>query len=637
MKRRIRFLPVLLGLSFLFNSTMLYASEKVEIAAENKAFLKKVSKYSFKFFKEEVNYENGLVKDKASNFHKDNTKISSVAATGFALTAYPIGAERGWMDKEKAKELVKTTLLYFRDEMEHKEGFFYHFVNIDTGAREWKSEISSIDTALFIAGALFCGEYYGGEIKEIAEDIYKRVNWPWMLAGGTTLSMGWKPESGFIHYRWNQYAENLILYLLAIGSPTYPLDPSVWDLINRPVSTYEGFTSLVSPQLFRHQYSHIWVDFRNKHDKYVDYYLSSVNATLANREFCKNNAGKYEGFGENVWGLTACESPGGYDAYGSPPGKFHCDGTVAPTAPGGSMPFAPKECSDALLYMYKKYKDKVWGKYGFIDSFNIGYNWFCENVIAIDQGAIMLMIENYNSDAVWKHFMKNQYILSAMDAVGFVEGTKEMEIGEVPAVNASYGDFEVPLSEQSFDGANSLNADNHLEYGDFPESADDFLAHYFVRFTDDKLIFRVKVYDNEVIGGEPKETIYKKDLVELYFAPDSKILEWGSRGHFQLGFAPLAEGNKPAKYAWFQNTDIKEIEYQSIIVSDGYVMEMAIPFYILNIKIEKTDSINFSIAVHDADVKDSSVDTKCNLYFMPFYKKDAQQGFELAEISLQKQ
>lgn len=618
------------------SSGFVYAAGNKKVSPENKAFLEKVSKYSFKFFKEEVNKKNGLVKDKANNFHEDNSIISSVAAVGFALTAYPIGAENGWMDKEEAKDLVKTTLLYFRDEIEHKEGFFYHFVNIETGKREWKSEISSIDTALFIAGALFCGEYYGGEIKEIAEDIYKRVNWPWMMAEGTTLSMGWKPESGFINYRWNKYAENLILYLLAIGSPTHPLDPGVWDLINRPVSTYEGFTSLVSPQLFRHQYSHIWIDFRNKHDKYADYFLSSVNATLANREFCKNNAEKFEGFGENVWGLTACESPGGYDAYGSPPGKFHCDGTIAPTAAGGSVAFTPYESSEALKYMYKTYKDRIWGKYGFVDSFNVSYNWFCENVIAIDQGAIMLMIENYSNEAVWKHFMKNEYILKAMDAVGFTEGTMELQEGAVPTVVAVKGEFDVALKDQDFSAANNLDSDIHLEYGDFPENKKDFDAYYLIRYTDDKIIFRVKVLDNDIIGGEPKETIYKKDLVELYFAPDSDILKWGSRGHFQLGFAPKDVDGKPAKYAWFQNTEIKEIEFESIVTDDGYIMEMAIPFYILNVKLEKTDNISFSMAVHDADEKDASPDTKCNLYFMPSYVKDAQQGFELAKIELKK-
>jgi hypothetical protein len=307
----------------------------------DKEFLELLQRKAFAFFWKEANPENGLLKDKANNFKKDDFKVASIACVGFALTSYPIAIEKGWITKEEGLMRTIKTLSFFRDKIENIHGFFYHFVGMDNGKRAWNCELSSIDTALFLAGALFAGEYFKGKVKELADDIYKRVDWDWMLDKGDVLAMGWNPEKGFLPDRWNKYGEEMILYLLAIGSPTHPIPAEIWDKIVRPIWSYAGFTSLVSPPLFTHQYSHIWVDFKNKHDRYADYFKSSVNATLANRQFCIDNKYNSKTFNENSWGLTACESPAGYRAYGSPPGYANYDGTVAITAPGGSIVFTP--------------------------------------------------------------------------------------------------------------------------------------------------------------------------------------------------------------------------------------------------------------------------------------------------------
>ncbi len=598
----------------------------------DKQFLELIQRKAFGYFWMEANSDTGLIKDKANNFKDDNFKIASVAAVGFALSSYPIAVEKGWISKEEALERVLNTLFYFRDKLDNVHGFFYHFVGMDNGKRVWNCELSSIDTALFLAGALGAGEYFGSKVRELAEELYERVEWDWMMAEGDTLSMGWMPETGFLPDRWNRYGEQLLMYLFAIGSPTHPISPDVWDGIRRSVWDYEGFTCLASPPMFTHQYSHIWVDFRDKHDNYVDYFQSSVNATLANREFCVNNSSNSMTFNKNSWGLTACESPAGYHAYGAPPGYAYYDGTVAFTAVGGSIPFAPKETIGALRWMYNNYKDYVWGKYGFSDSLNRDKDWYSDTVIGIDQGPMLLMIENYLTGSVWDYFMSNKYIEKAMDKVGFKSGTKKLKPDKKPLIDAKYrrvfkaGDYDY-----------DLKANETIEHGAVTRYPDDLASSFSLSWDEEALYVWVEVTDNEVVAEDIPDKIYKQDSVEIYITPENNNLYWGNKKQFQFGFAPSAGRKKPLHYAWFQDKIFEGIGLKSKIIESGYTFEITIPFEILGIKPEPGLKIGFSIAVNDFDKNDNTPKCKYNLFFMPHYDEGCKDGFELAELKLVEQ
>lgn len=435
MKKNFKSIALFLLISALFSNCVFAARTDYYSELEKKKssemttdqFLDLVEYKAFLYFWNEANPQNGLVKDRAKNFQQDlNKSGASVAAVGFGLSAVCVAQKRGWITYKEARDRVLNTLLYFRDKIYNNHGFFYHFVDMNTGERAGINELSSIDTTLFLAGALFAGEYFGGDIKKIANEIYERVDWQWMMAGGSTLNMGWYPESGFLDAWWNNYCEDLILYLLAIGSPTHPIPASIWDNVSRKAERYAGYTSIECGPLFTHQYSHVWVDFRGIHDAYADYFENSVYATLANRAYCVDEfSKKFRTYSENVWGLTAGDGPDGYKAYGGSPRWFEKpDGTVLPTAPAGSIVFTPELSIAALKYMYDNYKDRIWGKYGFSDSFNLDRNWVASDALGIDEGPIVLMIENYRSGMVWKYFMRNKCIKDAMKAVGFIPNRK---------------------------------------------------------------------------------------------------------------------------------------------------------------------------------------------------------------------
>ena len=291
-----------------------------------------------------------------------------------------------------------------------ERGFYYHFLSMNNGKRVWGCELSSVDTTIFMCGALHAGEYFKGtDVEEIANELYERIDWRWMLNGRDILCMGWNPEDGFLSYYWDIYNESPFIYALAIGSPTHPIDSSSWDAFKRPVGRYGSYSFIYcfTGSLFINQYSHAWIDFRNIKDRYANYWDNSVKATMANRQYCIDNANKHKGYGEDCWGLTACLGPNGYQGYGGGvPGKTIDDGTIAPCAAAGSIPFAPKECIGALRYMYVNYGTRVYGPCGFYDGFNIDENWFSKETLGIDQGITLLMIENYRSQGVWKYFMR---------------------------------------------------------------------------------------------------------------------------------------------------------------------------------------------------------------------------------------
>ena len=322
---------------------------------DDSAFLTEWQKRCFAYFWEQADPATGLVADRApadgsrrydrATHDPDapDAPVASIAAVGFGLTAICIADERGWIDGDAAYERVATTLRFLLNEAEHVEGFFYHFMEMHDGRRAWASELSSIDTALLMAGVLTARQYYPDtEVASLAIQLYDRVNWPWMMNDGLTLSMGWSPEDGFIEYRWDHFSEHLVMQVLGLGSTTHPLPPAAWHNWQRgPIFEYEGGRFMSYPPLFVHQFSHAWVDFRDKRDDYADYWANSVFATKAHRAMFTRLAERFPLYGETLWGVTSSDSAMGYTAWGGPSPSPHIDGTVVPCAAAGSIPFAP--------------------------------------------------------------------------------------------------------------------------------------------------------------------------------------------------------------------------------------------------------------------------------------------------------
>ncbi|MCS7048504.1 MAG: hypothetical protein NZ483_04325 [Verrucomicrobiae bacterium] len=382
------------------------------VPTEDAAFLEEVERRCFRFFWEQANPTTGLIADRARADGSEPGTVCSIASIGFGLTGICIADARGWIPRAEAYRRVLTTLRHLWEKQEHVRGFYYHFLDMKTGARVWNCELSSIDTALLMAGVLTARQYYRGtEVERLATRLYERVDWDWMRNGGDTLTMGWTPENGFLEARWDGYSEHPMLYLMALGSPTHPVPLDTWMKWKRePVITYAGMTYLQCPPLFTHQYSQAWVDFRDKRDAFADYWHNSVLATHAHRQFCYDI-----GYAPNLWGITASDSRTGYRAWGGPPKTPDVDGTVVPCAPGGSIPFAPSECLAALREMQKY----TWTQYGYADAFHPGTGWVNPDVIGLDVGITLLMAENYRSGFVWHYFMRNPEIQRAMTLAGF--------------------------------------------------------------------------------------------------------------------------------------------------------------------------------------------------------------------------
>jgi hypothetical protein len=400
------------------------------ISSSDQLFLEDLSRRSFRYFQEQSDPITGLVLDRArtdGSIHDENHRnTASIAATGFGLTALCIAAERGWVSKKEAGDRVRNTLRFFADRAHQEHGWFWHWMNWRTGERVWRSEISSIDTTLLLGGVLTSRQYFHSdkEIVRLATKIYERIDFVWMLNGDAhLLSHGWHPETGFIKNRWDDYSEEAMLYLLAIGSPTHPIPAESWYAWRRDWISYSGFRYLSAPApLFIHQYSHAWVDFRGRREQLspnVNYFENSIAATRAHRQFCLDLTNEFPGYTENVWGISASDSAKGYVAWGGPPRQAAIDGSVVPYAAAGSLMFTPDISLPALREMRQKFGDKIYGRYGFADAFNPNTNpnggWINPDVIGIDIGITLLSAENLRSQFVWRYFMRNREITRAMD------------------------------------------------------------------------------------------------------------------------------------------------------------------------------------------------------------------------------
>ncbi len=403
------------------------------VAAQKSSFVDDLQQRSFRYFWEQADPQTGLVPDRAridgSSLPESHAGVASIAATGFGLTSLCIAADRNWIDRSQALERARNTLRFFDARAFQQRGWFYHWMDSKTGERRWNSEVSSIDTALLVAGVLTVRQCFRDdrEIVNLAGQIYRRVDFRWMLNGDPLLlSHGWKPETGFLKARWDTYSEDTILYLLAIASPTHPIPASSWYALWRDRYRYEGhsyFTTIGVP-LFMHQYAHAWIDYRNRRENKgdrIDYFQNSVAATLAHRAFCVNLSYDFPSFSPDVWGITASDSAKGYLAWGGPPRDPDIDGTIVPSAAGGSLMFTPELATRALQTMREKYGEKIYGKYGFVDAFNPKTGWIDTDVIGINAGISLLSAENMRSGNVWRWFMQNREIPLALEKVGLLK------------------------------------------------------------------------------------------------------------------------------------------------------------------------------------------------------------------------
>jgi hypothetical protein len=398
-----------------------FARDSWRPGKEDEAFLDDLVRQGCLYFWEQGHPITGQILDRARNDlsgARDSRRKASIAATGFGLTALCIADHRRYLPHAQIVERVRATLDWYLNLLPEVHGFFSHFTDVETGARRSGSEISSIDTSLLLCGILTARAYFkDAQIRQLATQIYERVDWPWMLNGGKTFSMGWQPESGFLAARWSRYCELMMIYLLAIGSPTHPVAPESWNSFTRPVVHYTGFDYISGlGTLFTHQYSQAWYDFRNKSDAYADYFANSITATRAHKAFCLSYPKWYS---EQYWGVTASDYAGGYAVWGGPPAVGPLDGTVVPCAAAGSLPFLPGECLAVLRAMRTKWGKRAWGRYGFVDAFHPAANWYDADVLGIDQGISVLMAENLRSGLVWKTFMHNKENVLAMQRAGF--------------------------------------------------------------------------------------------------------------------------------------------------------------------------------------------------------------------------
>jgi hypothetical protein len=435
-------------------------------------FYEDIERRTFRFFWETASRANGLVPDRWPT-----PSFSSIAAVGFALTAYPVGVERGWCSRAEARDLTLTTLRFFHDAPQGPQpagvsghrGFFYHFLDMATGHRFRRVELSSVDTTILLMGVLFAGRYYDGqhpaerEIRSLAEAIYARADWNFFRADGrAAISMGWHPETGLIERNWDGYNEGMFVHLLALGAPVHPVPADSWAQWTAPYPRFwrgAGPTRhLAFAPLFGHQYSHIWIDFRGIRDAPMraaglDYFENSRRATYANRAYCAANPMRWDGYSDRIWGLTACDGPGGFTLpFKGEQRTFHGyaargplgqpderdDGTIAPTAALGSLPFAPEivvPCAEAML---RQHGARIYGQYGFRDSFNPSFRytepkvdtgtvdpvhgWVARDYLGIDQGPILLQAANHRNEFVWRVMREVPALRLGLGRAGFTGG-----------------------------------------------------------------------------------------------------------------------------------------------------------------------------------------------------------------------
>ncbi|MFZ2956476.1 MAG: glucoamylase family protein [Candidatus Ozemobacteraceae bacterium] len=533
-------------------------------SSSDQLLLDLIQKRAFTYFVEASNPENGLVLDRADNHRPASLDYcpSTIAGTGFGLAALCVGAERGWMSRSEVRTRIWRTLRFFLTGMPNVHGFFYHFIDARTGQRVWNCEVSSVDTGLFLAGVVAAAGYFRDDkdIVRLANRLLDRVDWRWMTAGGPFLRMGWTPENGFIEADWSHYSESLFMYLLAMGSDRHGINATGWRKMRRTIGEYGGQVFIGFPALFTHQFSHIWVDFRNRADEFADYFENSRRATLANRQFCLDLRRAYTTFDEDRWGLTACIGPDGYSAYGAPPGLAIVDGTVAPAAAGCSIMFTPELSIRALRHLYERFGERLFGRFGFTDAYNFDRNFIATDVYAINQGPLLLAIENFRTGKVWDWFMDNPRIQKGLRKADLIEGRRPPDIDPASIVKTHpYLPYERPeyrstpisgilvprlmhADAPAWKGMPAIILDaGFLQQGYGPDPS--FRTTVQAAHTRDLLLVRFQTHDPDRANPFPDEQMFRGDMTDLYLDGRNDGMKWRGDDDLQIVMAPRRDGS----------------------------------------------------------------------------------------------
>jgi hypothetical protein len=604
---------------------------KVEVAGllemDDEDLLNMLERKTFDYLWLEANPANGLIRDRTMK-----GSPCSIAAVGFGLSAIPVAVERGWIGRDEGYARALVTLKTFAGGgVEGQRGFYYHFVDMAEGRRFGDSEISSIDTALFLAGALTAGQYFSAtDVEALADKLFAEADWQWMMNDGDTLSMGWKPEVGFLSARWNSFNEGLLAYVLAVGSPTHPIPPSVWDNIFRPVN--ENYICLPQETLFVYQYPAAWIDFRNKEDHYANYFNNAATAARVNRLFAVLRRFNYSTYDMDIWGLSACDGPAGYKPYGA--SENNHDGTVAPYASIASMPFTPGLSIAAIRAMLEREGGLVWGRYGFVSGFNADANWYSDQYVGIDQGIILLMLENHRSELIWKQFMAHPAIADAMAKIGFVASDAEYAV--TPAYLEEWERIRLAPAEKSAIAARVavpvvvdgdlaewrgltgylVDEDMNVPAGGI-ERVDKrkqvLNSTFYVQYDDNYLYVAANVADEYIVTNirpDDKAGFYRTDSVEFYIDPSRAgsvagimklaVLPFDTEGGVQ---AVRHEDSKPGPVA-VTNPGIR---VASARTERGYAIEMAIPLADLGLAARAGVKLGFGHTVHNSNDREAKI------------------------------
>lgn len=422
------------------------------LTTDDEVMLDSIQKKTFLFFMGEHHPEWGIVKDRTASWAP-----ASIASTGFAIPSFAIGAERGWITREEAARITLNMMNFFVNSLQSADtlasgykGFFYHFLRMDTGFREWRCELSSVDTGLLMMGILFARNYYDrnnekeNQIRLQASKLLGNIEWEFMMMPDTgdyanQISMGWHPESGLHHMGWSGYNEALFLYILAAGTGLDNAKESYksWLSSYKWLTPYEGLSHVAFPPLFGHQFPHCFIDFRGLTDEYmsdkgIDYFENSRRATYVQRQYAIDNPHGWVGYDSLCWGITASDGPGESYNFGDreflayagrgtsgPDYNYFDDGTIAPYGPLSSLPFAPEIVIPTIRSINERLGDRIWGRYGYYDSFNMTAQWVNDDFIGIDQGPMLIMIENFRTGLVWNYVMKDPVITEGLKKLGF--------------------------------------------------------------------------------------------------------------------------------------------------------------------------------------------------------------------------
>ena len=424
--------PLLLGATLLGTAAAADTLSPVALSPDDHRLLDEIEHTGFRFFAEQAHPRTGLVRDRARADGSPSAGKASIAASGFAFNSWVIATERGWVSRPEALTRLRSMLHFLVSEAPRQHGFFYHFMEMDTGARAWKCELSSIDSSLLYAGAIVAREYFADpEITALVNRLLGDIDWRWFRNGGQLVALSWHDESGFSRYRWNKYSEHVLMSFLALGTSPHPLGADYWQSWQRsPVGRYHDYVYLQEPPLFINQFPQAFVDLRDRRDAYADYFQNTRLATLAQRQFSLDLRAEFPAWSENLWGLTASDSATGYKAWGGPPRTLRynaLDGTIVPCAAAGSLPFAPKETLAVLHHLRTAYGDRLWKRYGFADAFNPHNRWVNPDVIGIDLGISVTQAENLRTGLITRLFMQSPEAKLALAKAGFLSTARKLE------------------------------------------------------------------------------------------------------------------------------------------------------------------------------------------------------------------